>query len=148
MEIISKNIKDTEKLAHDFVKKLLNEKEKKEATVVCLEGNLGAGKTAFVKEVAGALGIKKEFVTSPTFVIQKVYDLENKKFHKLVHIDAYRFDEAKEADILNVDVLFSQPHNLIFIEWPERMMPLIPKNSHWIWFSFINESTRKIKMNG
>jgi tRNA threonylcarbamoyladenosine biosynthesis protein TsaE len=147
MEITAKSLKETEKLASDFVKKLTKEAPKKEATVVALEGNLGAGKTAFVKGIAEAFGIKKELVQSPTFVIQKVYTLENKKFHQLFHIDAYRFDDATEANILNLEILLKNPHNLIVIEWPDRISSLIPKNAHWIRFMFVNESTRKIKLN-
>lgn len=147
MEIIVKNLEETEKLAKDFVEKLLFGVSQKEATVVTLKGDLGAGKTAFVKGVAEALGIKKELVTSPTFVIQKIYELKDNKFHKLIHIDAYRFEDLSEAEVLPVDELFSKPRNLIFIEWPERMETLIPKDAHKLEFTFIDESTRKIKIH-
>ncbi len=146
MEIIAKSVAETEKLAANLVATLLAEKPRAGATVIALEGDLGAGKTAFVKGVAKTLGVVGS-VQSPTFVIQKIYDLKNKKFHHLFHIDAYRFDDATEANILNFDILLKNPHNLIFVEWPERMMPLIPKDAHWIWFTFVDETTRKIKMH-
>lgn len=147
MEIVARNLKETESLASEFVRELVEEEAGNEATVIALQGDLGAGKTAFVKGVAEALGIKKELVTSPTFVIQKVYELVNKKFYKLIHIDAYRFEEAKEARVLKLDTLFKDPHNLIFIEWPERIEALLPKNIRYINFTFIDESSRKIKLH-
>lgn len=148
MEIVVRNLKETENLASEFVRGLLEEEAKGEAVIIALQGDLGAGKTAFVKGVAEALGIKKELVTSPTFVIQKIYELANKKFYKLIHIDAYRFEEAKEAHVLKLDELFKDPHNLIFIEWPERIEPLLPKNIRHIHFTFVDESSRKIKLHG
>ncbi len=146
MEIIAKNLKETEKLAADFVKKILKTPEKKEATVVLLEGELGAGKTAFVKGVAKSLGLKN-LVQSPTFVIQKIYKLKNKKFSQLFHIDAYRFKNAAEARVLNFESLLKNPCNLIFVEWPERMGKLVPKDSYKLHFTFVDESKRKIKIH-
>lgn len=147
MEITAQNLKETEAIASDFVQRLLKEEGGEVATVVTLEGNLGAGKTAFVKGVADALGLEKELVTSPTFVIQKIYNLSNKTFSKLIHIDAYRFEKENEAHILKLDSLFQDPHNLIFIEWPERIATHIPKNAKRISFEFIDESKRKIKLH-
>ena len=59
------------------------------AVVMALYGDLGAGKSAFVKALAKALGVSG-IVTSPTFVLQKIYPLQNQKFERLIHIDAYR----------------------------------------------------------
>jgi tRNA threonylcarbamoyladenosine biosynthesis protein TsaE len=144
MKITAENLAQTEELASRFVNKLVEGGLGEVAVVVALHGDLGAGKTAFVKGVAEALGIKKEFVTSPTFVIQKIYDLSNTTFHKLIHIDAYRFESAKEADILKLDLLLQDPRNLIFIEWPDRMESHIPKNAKRISFAFIDDNRRKI----
>ena len=89
------------------------------ATVVTLSGELGAGKTAFVKAAAKALGVTAH-VTSPTFVIMKIYDLHNQKFKKLVHIDAYRLKGQHHLDVLGWEDLLRDPADLIFIEWPEQ----------------------------
>src|SRR5689334_7666432 len=63
------------------------------ATLVTLTGELGAGKTSFTQGVARALGIE-ESVTSPTFVLEKVYELADHGFKRLVHIDAYRLESG------------------------------------------------------
>ena len=145
MEIIAKNLKETEKLATGFVKKVLMGAEKKEATVVLLEGELGAGKTAFTKAVAKNLGIKN-VVRSPTFIIQKIYKLRNKKYNQLVHIDAYRFKDAGETKVLELENIFNNPRNLVVIEWPQNILSVLPPKSHKIIFTFIDESKRKIKI--
>lgn len=143
MEIISHSPEETEKLAAQFVEKLLREKSEKKAMVVALRGDLGTGKTAFTKGVAKALGVT-ETVTSPTFIIQKSYTLASSAFHKLIHIDAYRFEEATEAHVLELETLFKNPHYLIVIEWPEQIEPFIPADAIRVHFTFIDGSTRKI----
>lgn len=137
---------ETKTLAANFIEKLLQSPKKSGATVVLLEGNLGAGKTAFVKAVAERLGVA-EAVTSPTFIIQKAYTLKNEVFHTLIHIDAYRFDEAVEAHILELETLFKNPHYLIFIEWPENIAPLLPQDAYRIRFVFLDENKREITFN-
>ena len=93
-----------------------------EALVVGLSGHLGTGKTAFSKIVAAELGIK-ETVTSPTFVIMKIYefDKENFSWKRLVHIDAYRLERREELEALNWEQLVADKNNLILIEWPENV---------------------------
>src|SRR3989338_7645376 len=63
------------------------------ATFVTLQGELGAGKTAFTQAVARALDVT-ETVTSPTFVLEKIYLLNGRQFKRLIHIDAYRLEKA------------------------------------------------------
>ena len=91
-----------------------------EATLVTLSGDLGAGKTAFTQAAARALGIE-ESVTSPTFVLEKIYELEGAPFKRLVHIDAYRLEGPPDLAALGFDELMKEPMNLIFLEWPERV---------------------------
>lgn len=93
MKYISHSIEDTQKIANDFVSKLYTKDSG--ATVVGLSGDLGAGKTAFTKCIAKSLGVE-DTVTSPTFVIEKIYELQNQKFTHLIHIDAYRLDKSDE----------------------------------------------------
>ena len=82
--MLIKNLEEMKKLAERFIKSIDQPLENK-ATIVGLYGNLGSGKTAFVKKVAEVLGIK-EHVISPTFVIFKNYKLNKSRFQKLVHI--------------------------------------------------------------
>ncbi|MEK7646329.1 MAG: tRNA (adenosine(37)-N6)-threonylcarbamoyltransferase complex ATPase subunit type 1 TsaE [Patescibacteria group bacterium] len=94
--------------------------ERDEALVVGLSGHLGAGKTAFVKAVAKHLGISGD-VTSPTFVIMKLYDISQGQWKRLVHIDAYRLERREELEVLKWEQLIADRHNLILIEWPENV---------------------------
>ena len=91
------------------------------AFVAGFSGHLGAGKTAFTKRIARELGIP-ETVTSPTFVIMKIYDTEapGAAFKRLIHIDAYRLERRADLEALNFEQVVSDPHNLVIIEWPEN----------------------------
>ncbi len=96
--------------------------------VIALSGNLGAGKTAFVKELARVLGIQTE-VTSPTFVIMKSYPISaHTRFHKLTHIDAYRVESDNEMSVLGFEMLVHDSKQLICIEWPEKIQDLLPRD--------------------
>lgn len=96
------------------------------AILVTLSGELGAGKTAFVKGVAKAFGIE-ETVNSPTFILEKVYLLlENKLFKRLVHVDAYRLEKGNDLKLLGFNELMRDPDNLILLEWPERVAGALP----------------------
>ena len=96
------------------------------ATLVTLSGELGAGKTAFTKAAARALGIP-EMVTSPTFVLEKIYLLpEEQAFRRLIHIDAYRLEKGSELGPLGFNELMHDTTNLIFLEWPERVKEALP----------------------
>lgn len=97
------------------------------AALVTLSGELGAGKTSFVQGIARELGVN-EPITSPTFVLEKVYDLpEGKHFGKLVHIDAYRLEGEKSLVPLSFADLYADPKNLILLEWPELVKSQLPK---------------------
>jgi tRNA threonylcarbamoyladenosine biosynthesis protein TsaE len=146
---ISKSLSDTEKLAVSFVTNL--KPAKSGATIFGLAGDLGSGKTTFTKEVATLFGIKKEGVTSPTFVIMKIYKpratrftLHASRFTHLIHIDAYRLEKSDELLHLGWKEISKDKNNLIFIEWPERVKEILPKTTKTIYFEFIDENTRSI----
>lgn len=115
------------------------------ATVVGLSGDLGAGKTTFSQKVALLLGVE-ERVTSPTFVIEKVYHTKNTAFPQFVHIDAYRLDTGNELVVLGFNDLLKEPQNLIFLEWPERVKDILPEGTIMLRFTVIDELTRQIEM--
>lgn len=98
------------------------------ATVVTLSGDLGAGKTTFTQGIAAALGVT-ETVTSPTFVLEKIYALTGQKWERLVHIDAYRLKGAHELGVLGWMELVADPVNFIVLEWPERVEGAIPEDA-------------------
>lgn len=113
------------KVAADFVANL---RPKKTATVVTLSGPLGAGKTAFAKGIALALGVD-ETVSSPTFVIEKIYTLENQLFNKLIHIDVYRLKNEQELATIGWGQIIADPGNLIVLEWPEGVPGSLPNDA-------------------
>ncbi len=96
------------------------------AVLVTLSGDLGAGKTAFVKAVARALGVE-ETVNSPTFVLEKIYQLSGgQPFKRLIHIDAYRLERRSDLAPLGFDELMQNTSNLILLEWPEKVEDALP----------------------
>lgn len=141
MEVMSKRLVDTERAAKSFVAALSRETH---ATVVGLSGELGSGKTAFAKGVAKALGVLQT-VTSPTFVIEKIYKLEGQQFSHLIHIDAYRLSDSNELVTLGFNEVLRDPNNLVLIEWPERVSDVLPTGARIIHFTFVDDGTRTIK---
>lgn len=116
------------------------------AQVIALSGDLGAGKTTFAQAVARELGVT-ETVTSPTFIIERVYKLSRESgrgFAHLIHIDAYRLESERELEALGWEELVADPQNLILIEWCERVPSLIPKDAKRLTFSYVSEDTRTI----
>lgn len=102
---------------------------KETATVIALQGDLGAGKTAFTKALARELGIQ-EHITSPTFVIMKSYAVsEHPECKTLTHIDAYRIEDQDEMRVLGFSEILRDPTRIVCIEWPERIQSLIPEDS-------------------
>ncbi len=123
MKNILHNLEEMHKLATDFAAGL--RASEIGATVVGLYGDLGAGKTSFTQGVAKALGVGDQ-VVSPTFVIEKIYELSDKPFHHLIHIDAYRLEHSDELLHLGWRDITADPGNLILIEWPERVAGIMP----------------------
>lgn len=118
-------------------------KPKKTASVITLHGDLGAGKTAFTKELASLLGIS-DTVTSPTFVIMKSYAIsEHSHFKTLIHIDAYRIESDDEMRVLGFADILKDPSHIVCIEWPEKINALIPKDAYPISLS-LHGTTRTI----
>lgn len=131
-----------EGFAAEFLARLLP-REDGRATVLALAGELGAGKTAFVKSLARHLGIA-EHVTSPTFVIMKQYPIQKGDFKQLVHIDAYRMKESDELLILGWNELLADKNNLIALEWPELVADIVPDTAIRLTFSHVDENTRSV----
>ncbi len=114
------------------------------ANVITLSGDLGAGKTAFTKELAKLLKIQQE-ITSPTFVIMKTYSVQGHAFIKsLTHIDAYRIEADEEMRVLGFSQLCKDPSKLICIEWPEKIQNLIPQDAYKIIFTLNNDGSRDV----
>ncbi len=130
--------------AQDFLKNL---KSGDDATVVGLSGDLGSGKTTFVQAVGKILGVK-EPIQSPTFVLVKNYKLLTTNYKLLIHIDAYRLETGSDIEKLGFNELLNDSANLIFIEWPERIASAMPPNVQKIYFTFVDQTTREIEIQG
>ncbi|MDA8229282.1 MAG: tRNA (adenosine(37)-N6)-threonylcarbamoyltransferase complex ATPase subunit type 1 TsaE [Desulfitobacterium hafniense] len=93
--------------------------------VVCLTGDLGAGKTAFAQGVGAALSIT-DYITSPTFTMIQEYSSEQDgHFVKFIHMDLYRLRSIEEAEVIGVSDYF-QPDTICLIEWPEVISAILP----------------------
>jgi len=130
---VSKNTKETIEIAGIFLKKIIKSRPKN-ATVVGLSGDLGAGKTAFTKATGKHLGIKNK-IDSPTFMIMKKYPIKLKNFKFFFHLDAYRLKNEKELLHLGWEEIISDRENLVFIEWPENVSKAIPSSAKFVYIS-------------
>ena len=154
MKYIAKNLEETQKIAENFIKTLCQEEPLtlgNGATVVGLYGELGSGKTSFTQGIARALGIS-ENVVSPTFIIEKIYELSNlqsaesnKNFSHLIHIDAYRLEKSSELLHLGWQEIIADSKNMILIEWPERVTDIMPEHIR-INFRHIENEQREIEI--
>lgn len=93
-------------------------------TVLCFEGDLGAGKTLFVQNLAKALGVKGE-VTSPTFNLMNIYEDGELP---LVHFDLYRLESESELDEIGFYEYSYAPDGLVLIEWADKFPDNLPED--------------------
>ena len=154
LTLMKVKLQEMESFAEDFLSEITKRDPRQSgddeggrgaSVVVGLSGNLGAGKTTFTQQAAKKLGVT-DAITSPTFVIMKNYPLENQKFENLIHIDAYRLESEKELEVLDFKEMISDPKNLIFIEWPEKVSGILPENMKTVSFEVVDEETREIKI--
>lgn len=144
--MLSTSLRKTQKIAALLVKTILENPENS-PRIFCLHGNLGAGKTTFIQGAAKALKIKNK-ILSPTFVIMKDFPLSKKfAFKRFYHIDCYRIEKPEEILALGFKNIAKNPQNLIFIEWPERIKKIIPRNSVWLEFEIKGKNQRQISFN-
>lgn len=110
--------------------------------VICLQGNLGAGKTTFTQGLAQGWG-SQDSVSSPTFVLVNLYRRANGD--QLFHLDAYRLESMPEAEELDLDSMLTE--GALIIEWPERLGDLIPMERLWINLDHMAEEHRQMRFN-
>lgn len=126
----SRSVDDTIRIAQDI------ESEKFPNMVICLEGDLGSGKTLFAKAFAKSMGIVDN-ITSPTFNIIKEYDGE--EGYKLFHMDVYRLSESKED--MGIEEYFTKK-GITIIEWADMISDILPKNRLDIKIKIVGENRR------
>jgi tRNA threonylcarbamoyladenosine biosynthesis protein TsaE len=108
--------------------------------VICLQGDLGAGKTTFVQGLAQGWG-SVDSISSPTFILVNIYRRADQS--QLFHMDAYRLDSTPEAEELDLDSMLAE--GALVIEWPERMAGLIPTERLWIQLEHVDDEEREMK---
>lgn len=131
-KVTTRNERETIEIAQNF------ESEKFPNMIICLDGELGSGKTVFTKGIANALGVK-ESVTSPSFPIIKEYDGEL----PLYHMDVYRLDGNIEG--LGIEEYFHKG-GVVVIEWAGTIREYLPKERLEIKFKVVDENKRVLVM--
>ena len=114
----------------------------KAGDVICLQGDLGAGKTTFTQGLAQGWG-SIDSVSSPTFILINMYRRPDGEL--LHHLDAYRLESVPEAEELDLDSYLAE--GALIVEWPERLGNLIPKDNLWINLEHISEEHRQMNFH-
>ncbi|MFB6181967.1 MAG: tRNA (adenosine(37)-N6)-threonylcarbamoyltransferase complex ATPase subunit type 1 TsaE [Candidatus Magasanikbacteria bacterium] len=134
--------KETIELAQKFAKKI------DAGDILLLEGELGSGKTTFVKGVCEYFGINESEVRSPTFTLMNTYTTlkHQDQAEQIVHIDTYRMDEPQELIDIGMEEHLDDKNSIVLVEWPEKIKNLVKKrNIKKIKFKHLENNRRKIK---
>lgn len=134
-EYLSDSAENTREIARNFASGL------KSNDVVALIGDLGSGKTCWVKGVADGLGIK-DAVHSPTFLI--VHEYKNDRLNGILyHMDFYRIKHFQELENIGIyDYLYSD--GIVMVEWADKFINIMPPKAVYIKFEIKSKKTRKI----
>lgn len=131
--MISNSVHETIQFGKEFAKEL------SPGDIVCLDGDLGAGKTHFVKGIASFFGVKEETVSSPTFTLINEYQGTVPIFH----FDCYRLENEQEAlEIGTEDYFYGE--GISIVEWPQKIENLIPPEAVWLTIRHIGDTKREI----
>jgi tRNA threonylcarbamoyladenosine biosynthesis protein TsaE len=133
-------ITKSEQETHDFARNYASTLPS--FAIIALEGELGAGKTCFVRGLCEGLGGDPRQVNSPTFTIMQEYEVANGK--RLVHIDAYRLTGEDELETIGWDELLQDRDAIIAIEWASKIKIAIPHDHLSIEIEHIDLHTRNI----
>lgn len=134
-EKISKSAEETMAIAENFAQSL------KPATILALEGDLGSGKTTFIKGLAKGLGLADlDEVKSPTFALMHIYET----VPPIYHFDLYRLESEKEIESIGFDEFLNQPATIICIEWAGRAEKFLPPSALRVKFEMIGPTDRRI----
>tara|TARA_R110000868_G_scaffold306734_4_gene568169 strand:+ start:38836 stop:39246 length:411 start_codon:yes stop_codon:yes gene_type:complete len=131
--MLSSSVEETITFGKEFAKEL------SVGDVVCLNGDLGAGKTHFVKGIASFFGVNEGRVSSPTFTLINEYH----GTIPIYHFDCYRLENEQEAlEIGAEEYLYGD--GISIVEWPQKIGNLIPENAVWITIKHSGDSEREI----
>jgi tRNA threonylcarbamoyladenosine biosynthesis protein TsaE len=137
MKIISRSARETVSLGKALAKNLLP------GDIICLCGDLGSGKTVLTKGIARGLGVKKDEIISPTFVLIREYPMAR---IPLYHFDLYRLQEEKEILAVGYEeYLFGK--GISVIEWAQRLGRLMPQEYLGVSLAVVSERKRRIEFS-
>jgi len=131
---ISHSEEETFRIAKEYAR------QSKPGDVICLEGDLGAGKTHFTKGFVTAFGLEKDVVSSPTFALINEYQGDN---IEIFHFDCYRLEEIQEALEIGAEEYF-YGDGICIIEWPERIRAILPSHSKTVTITSTGPTEREI----
>lgn len=140
MDITTKNEKETLELGKRIGDGL------QEGAVIALRGELGAGKTVFARGVARGLGIKDD-ITSPTFVIMKLYKTNHDHIKELCHIDTYRVSGSEDLENIGALDHIKSSGCATIIEWFDKTPEIIPKEAIRVSIEHAGGDERNIKLD-
>ena len=145
---ISKAPEQTKKIAQFLLNRFIEYNSSNKPLIFLIEGELGVGKTIFVKGIGEELGINN--IISPSFVVYYEYNVKNEKVNNLYHLDLYMIEEPEEFKYLGIDKMLKS-RTVICIEWGEKMggvLDLLRQKGKivYIKMSYIDEKTREIKI--
>lgn len=139
--VTTKYTSKSEQETHEIALKVL--KNMPSGAVLCLYGQLGAGKTTFSKGIGMAFGIEALKMKSPTYTYIREIEHDGKK---IFHCDFYRLEGKSHAASEMLTQLQEQPHDLIIIEWPEFLEEKIPSHRTDVHLHVKGEFTREISV--
>jgi tRNA threonylcarbamoyladenosine biosynthesis protein TsaE len=145
MEVVTKSAQETQALGEKIANKLIIGHQ---PSIIALTGELGSGKTTFLQGLAKGLGIK-ERILSPTFIMMRDYQVRSAKCkaQRFYHVDLYRLESEKDIEGLGLKEIWSDPKNIIAIEWVEKIKNVLPKKRMDIFFEYLEENERRITVN-
>ncbi len=135
MKVKTASFKETQKTGEGIGENLKN------GGIVCLYGDMGAGKTTLTQGIAKGLGVKQNII-SPTFILMRRYEVGD---NFLYHIDLYRLNDLEEARGLGIDEILANPKNIVIIEWPEKIESRLPRQRIEVKLTGISENEREIE---
>ncbi len=136
--MISHSVAETEAVAGEIARTLRG------GEVIALSGELGAGKTQFVRGLVKGLGGSGRSVSSPTFVLLNVYDSGRLTVY---HLDAYRTGGADDFEAIGFGELLEEG-GVVVVEWPSRVEGLLPEKRIEVGIEAIDEGSRRIRVAG
>jgi len=112
--------------------------------IVALIGDLGAGKTCMTKGMARSMGVSDQYeITSPTFTIINEYP----GIMTFWHVDAYRLESSREMIDAGFEDFFNSG-GVVVIEWAEKILDILPPNTLFVTFEYVDETTRIVRLSG